>query len=84
MNSIVEYLRQSIDERSEIEEWNAKEHLNLQLAGNYDWLLVHSVGNTFLLAKPTMDDSIAKMKIQMQQIKEKSGYDVALVWICAY
>lgn len=79
MNSVLDYLRQSIDEKSEIEKWNAKEYLNIQLAGNYNYFLVHAVGNTFLLAKPTMDYSIAKIKIQIQRIEEKSGYDIALL-----
>lgn len=79
MNSIIVYLRQCIDEKSEIEKWNAKEYLNMQLAGNYDYFLVHTVGNTFLLAKPTMDYPIAKIKIQIQRIEEKSGYDTALL-----
>ena len=77
--NIIEYLRQSIDEKSKIEKWNAKEYLNMQLAGNYDFFLVHAVGNTFLLAKPDMDYPIAKTKIQMQRIEEKSGYDIALL-----
>ncbi len=79
MNSVIEYLKKSIDEKSEMEKWNAKEYLNIQLAGNYDFFLVHSVGNTFLLAKPIMDYSIAKIKVQIQRIEEKSGYDVALL-----
>jgi len=79
MNSIIEYLRQSIDENAKIEKWNAKEVLNMQLAGNYDFFLVHALGHTFLLAKPDIDASIVKIKIQIQRIEEKSGYDTALL-----
>lgn len=79
MNSILEYLRQSIDEKSEIEKWNAKECLNMQLAGSYDYFLVHAVGITFLLAKPVEDYPMAKIKIHIRRIEEKSGHEVALL-----
>ena len=54
MNSVIEYLKKSIDEKSEMEKWNAKEYLNIQLAGNYDFFLVHAVENTFLLVKKSI------------------------------
>lgn len=79
MKEILEYLKVSVDDKTEIKKWNAKKYLNLQLAGSYEYYLVYAVSESFLLIKPLEEFTISKMEIHMKRIKEKTGYEVALL-----
>ena len=39
MEEILRYLKTNIDENCSIAKWKAKEYLNIQLAGSYDYYL---------------------------------------------
>ena len=71
MNEIIKYLQSSIDEKAEVKKWNAKEHLNLQLAGSYEYYIVSVLMETFLLIKPLEEFTISKTKIHINRITEK-------------
>lgn len=79
MSEIIEYLQLSIDEKAEIVKWNAKEFLNLQLAGSYEYYMVSALRETFLLIKPLEEFTISKTQIHINRITEKTGYEVAVL-----
>ncbi len=79
MEGILNYLKQNIDEKAAIEPWNAKQYLNLQLAGNYDYYLVTVLAETFLLIRPVEVQSIQKTKAHMIRIQDKAKYEVAVL-----
>lgn len=79
MKEILNYLKQSIDEKATIEKWNAKQYLNLQLAGNYDYYLVTALAEEFLLIKQIEPQTIQKTKTHILRIQEKVEYEVAVL-----
>lgn len=79
MKDILDYLKTSIDDKAEIQKWNAKEYINLQLAGSYEYYLVFVLSENFLLIKPLEEFTVLKMKIHINRITEKTGYEVALL-----
>ncbi|MGN0336656.1 MAG: hypothetical protein ACI4EE_04080 [Lachnospiraceae bacterium] len=79
MDEIIKYLQSSIDEKAEIRKWNAKELLNLQLAGSYEYYVVSALRETFMLIKPLEEFTISKIKIHIRRITEKTGYEVAIL-----
>lgn len=79
MEAILDYLKQSIDEEATMEPWNAKQYLNLQLAGNYDYYLVTVLSEAFLLIKPVEEQTIQKTKTHMIRIQDKTKYEVAVL-----
>lgn len=79
MKEILNYVKQIVDENATIEKWNAKAYLNLMLAGNYEYYLVNILGEHFLAIKPNEMMSITRLKIQINTIQEKTGYNVALL-----
>ena len=68
MDEIIKYLQSSIDEKAEIRKWNAKELLNLQLAGSYEYYVVSALRETFMLIKPLEEFTISKIKIHIRRI----------------
>ena len=79
MDIVLDYLKCNIDAEASIYEWNAKEILRLQIAGNYDFYFVSVLDSNFLLIKPKENMTIRIIKIQIEYIKEKTGYDLALL-----
>lgn len=79
MKNILNYLQTNIDDKAEIQKWNAKEYLNFQLAGNYEYYLVYALAESFLLIKPMEEFTISKTKIHIKRISEKTGYEVAIL-----
>lgn len=79
MNVILNYLKQSIDDKAHIEEWNAKQYLNLQLAGSYDYYLVTVLTEPFLLIKPKEMQTIQKIKTHILRIREMTEYEIAIL-----
>ena len=79
MGNILDYLRMTIDAQADIQRWNAKESLNLQLAGSYEYYLTSMLSVKFLMIKPLDEFAISKTKIHMIRIQEKTGYQVALL-----
>ncbi len=79
MKEILEYLRTNIDEKATIKKWNAKQYLNIQLAGNYDYYLVTILSESFLLIKPVETQIIQKIKIHIMRIQKETKYEVALL-----
>lgn len=62
MNDILNYLKETVDEMATLEKWNAKVHLSLQLAGNYEYYLVTILAEQFLLIKPIEPQTLHKIK----------------------
>lgn len=79
VKNILDYLQNSIDANAKIENWNAKECLNIQLAGSYEYYLAEALDESFLLIKPLDELTIPKAKIQIKRIQEKTGYEVAML-----
>ena len=63
MEEILRYLKTNIDENCSIAKWKAKEYLNIQLAGSYDYYLVNAFSEDFLLIKPVDEMTIQKTKV---------------------
>jgi len=78
MDGILDYFRDMIDENAEMQEWNAKKHLSLYLAGCYDYWLVTLLGEQILLMAPVEDFLVARSKKHMSKIKEITGYETVL------
>lgn len=79
MDEILKYLKTNIDDNTSLVNWNAKDYLNVQLAGSYEYYLVNALAEDFLLVKPLEEISIQKISIQTMRIKEKTGYNVAIL-----
>lgn len=79
MDKILHYLKQNVDKDAAMEEWNAKQYLNLQLAGTYEYYLVTVLEERFLLIKPIEEQAIRKIKAHIARIREKSEYEVAVL-----
>ncbi|MEA4923426.1 MAG: hypothetical protein VB031_08780 [Eubacteriaceae bacterium] len=79
MKKVLDYLQNSLDANAKIKYWNAKEYLNIQLAGGYEYYFVEALDESFLLIKPLNELTIPKAKIQMKRIQEKAGYEVAML-----
>ncbi|MBS6194040.1 MAG: hypothetical protein KH828_00485 [Clostridiales bacterium] len=79
MTGVLDYLKQMIDDEATLEEWDAKQYLNLHLAGSYMYYRVTVLAETFLLIKPVEEQTIQKMKTHIFRIKEKTGYEAAVL-----
>ena len=79
MEEILRYLKTNIDENCSIAKWKAKEYLNIQLAGSYDYYLVNAFSEDFLLIKPVDEMTIQKTSIHAKRINDKTGYEVAVL-----
>ena len=79
MNEITKYLQVNIDDNAEVQKWDAKKYLNLQLAGSYEYYIVSVLMEKFLLIKPMEEYTISKIKIHINRITEKTGYEVAIL-----
>ena len=79
MKNILDYLQNSLDANAKIKNWNAKEYFNIQLASSYEYYLVEALDEIFLLIKPLDELTIPKVKIQIKRIREKAGYEVAML-----
>ena len=79
MKEILNYLKESIDEKATIEKWNAKKYLSLQLAGNYDYYIVTVLGEQFLLMKQIEPQTLQKTQSHIMRIQEKTEYEVAVL-----
>lgn len=78
MREIKKYLEQNIDSDIYFGSWDAKKDLSLQMAGAYDFYIVKMLGLQFLLIKPKDRVTVKKIKTQIEYIKERSGFEVAI------
>lgn len=72
------YLQQNVDANASFRDWDAKESLNLQIAGSYDFYCVTVLNVEFLLIKPNEFMTIQKIKIHVEYIEEKTGLNAAV------
>lgn len=79
MKDILQYLQQNIDTKATIEDWDAKQFLNLQLATTYDYSMVTVLDEEFLLIRPIETQTIRKTMTHIARIQEKVDYDVAIL-----
>lgn len=79
MQEILNYLKQNIDEEATVEKWNAKQFLNLHLAGSYDYYKVTVLAEQFLLIRPVEIQTIQKTMVHIARIQEKTKLDVAVL-----
>ena len=79
MNQVLHYLKQSVGDEVSFRKWNAKETLNLQIAGSYDFFYVTVMEVEFLLMKPLETMTIQKIKIQMEYVKSKTALETAVL-----
>lgn len=79
MKEILRYLKTNIDEKCSIIKWKAKDYLNIQLAGSYDYYLGNVFSEDFLLIKPVDEMTIQKTSIHIRRIKDKTGYEVVVL-----
>ena len=79
VNEITKYLQVNIDDNADVKKWDAKKYLNLQLAGSYEYYIVSVLMEKFLLIKPMEEYTISKIKIHINRITEKTGYEVAIL-----
>ena len=70
VNEIRKYLQLNIDDNAEVQKWDAKKYLNLQLAGSYEYYIVSVLMEKFLLIKPMEEYTISKIKIHINRITE--------------
>lgn len=78
-NQVLNYLKQTVDKDASVYVWDAKKMLNFHMAGGYDFYEVSVLGVFFLLIKPLETITIQKTKIQMEHIKNKTGFDIAVL-----
>lgn len=81
MKNILDYLQNSIDASAKIENWNAKECLNIQLARSYEYYLVEALDESFLLIKPLDEVTIPKAKIQTKHSLLQKNLQKSLVYL---
>ena len=79
MEEVLKYLKTNIDENCSIVKWKAKEYLNIQLAGSYDYYLANVFTEDFLIISPVDEMTIQKTSIHTRRIKDKTGYEVAIL-----
>lgn len=80
MNNTLEYLKKIIDVNVEIEKLNPGNNLSLHLKRSFEYFLINFLDSKFVLLKPTENQSVDKLKKQMDIIAEEMKMPSALLF----
>jgi len=79
IEKIYEYLQRNIDSDVQIHKWDTKNKLSLYLAGSFEYYLVKLLDAAFLLLRPFEQQTVQKLKTQMQMIEEQTDMPAVLL-----